>query len=680
MRAAPILAPLVVVLGAAGACAPAAPSSPPPIYDVLVCRQNIDCPQGAICAKDDEADDLGRCEQICPDPDDDCCGRRTDCGWSSLCDPLHPEEDCAAGESCFYVDGLPTCGEPPVATACQLEPASFVLPAGAPFVARVLGTDDAARPVGYAVFDVAVDGVDVADGVVACAGPDRCRGVVRATASRGDATCTAPIVVLPASDPAAHHVVVRDAVTGVAIVGAQVVVTTAGGDVALATDADGVASDGAQTGGGDDADGGDASGDPPRSIVVTAPGYAPTTIASPLPGAVVVDLPPLGRALVAGGASFDAVSTQGDIKLALVGAATPRAVVDPTPAALLGDSVLVSIDLEGVTDGPELHRVPRGLVMALGNDAIKARWEAPALPGDGLLWAVGGKVRLAEIGPIISNVDAAVDADAGVDHGSIMAATLPFFARFDHDVVPLVVDGDATVDVALDTLLSQSASIDVPVMPFDLVFAVIGADVPARGFVPLGVTAGLDDPDDEDGVDQTDGLVDWKPTNGNPNPPPSGRVVLDYAPPHDGLEGAPLVVVLASSPATRAFDADAPVSVVVAAYGLDGVGVLAAFPATPVVAYDGAALTVAAPVDADVVVLDADGARVVLDPGATSIAVAASTRLAVTAYDLGDAPDCPTTFAAVATTGTRAIGPCARAWSRVVCRADGAWTCDAPPP
>ena len=74
-----------------------------------------------------------------------------------------------------------------------------------------------------------------------------------------------------------------------------------------------------------------------------------------------------------------------------------------------------------------------------------------------------------------------------------------------------------------------------------------GTIVPGQGMVPLGLTAGLDDPDTEDGTDQADGVIDHKP--GLVGAPASGDVIVDFAPQHDGLEGnklATLAIALTS--------------------------------------------------------------------------------------------------------------------------------------
>ena len=103
--------------------------------------------------------------------------------------------------------------------------------------------------------------------------------------------------------------------------------------------------------------------------------------------------------------------------------------------------------------------------------------------------------------------------------------------------------------VNLNTLLGLSANYDVPTMPCSTgqgtspnctgnaftsgAVLLSGVIVPGQGIVPLGLTAGLDDPDDQDGDDVVDGKLDYK----GENSPGKGKAIIDYAPPHDGLEG-----------------------------------------------------------------------------------------------------------------------------------------------
>jgi hypothetical protein len=547
------------------------------------CKKNIDCAQGAICEKADEADETGCCIQILCNGDEDCpdgkiCDvRRGLCVPEGLCDPANPAEECAPGEVCIYVEGLPQCidaGSVPSPDECTVSPSSIYAPAGSVVQVEAVGRTTAGALVPFADFTFAstVGTIDAAGQLtVACASPTNgvCTGTVTATsATNSAATCNANATVYAPPGATETRVVLFDQTSGLPISGAPAAVKTTGAAVSATvnTDANGAATFPVAVA-------------TVEAISVFPPNHQWHTVLSPDSNDIAfytVPVPDTENVTgVKGTFNFDNVSTQGDIKLGLAGMAIPAAITDLNFTTLIGEIADYPVELEGVTDGEQLVPLPSGLVLELGSSPIKGEFVVFGEEDSSILWAIGGKVRLAEIGPIISSVTADTD---NINVGSILAAVLPFFARFDHAVVtglevpapaprpaapsedapvpyaswdfPELTGGDA---VSLNTLLSQSASYTLPKMPCspgkvsgagctDNAYAsgavvLTGVVVPGQGLVPLGLTAGLDDPDSEDGQDQTDGLVDWKATNGNPNPPPKGKVLLDYAPPHDGLEG-----------------------------------------------------------------------------------------------------------------------------------------------
>ena len=545
------------------------------------CKKNIDCPQGAICEKADETDETGCCVQILCNGDEDCAEgkvcdvRRGLCVPEGLCDPANPAEECAPGELCIYQNGLPQCvGDVPAPDACSVAPAAIYAPAGSVLQIEAVGRTSAGALVPHATFDFTstVGTVDT-DGklTVACASPTNgvCTGTVTATSqANAAATCQANATVYAPPAAGETRVVVFDQKTGMPISGAPAAVKTTGTAVGAAvnTDANGAATFPVAFG-------------TVEAISVFPPNHQWHTLLSPDSNDVAfytVEVPDTDVVTgVKGTFNFDNVSTQGDIKLGLAGMAIPAAITDLNFTTLIGEIADYPVELEGVTDGEQLVPLPSGLVLELGSSPIKGEFVVFGEEDSSILWAIGGKVRLAEIGPIISSVTADTD---NINVGSILAAVLPFFARFDHAVVtgldvpapaqrpaapaegaPVPYDSwsfpelTGSTAVNLNTLLSQSAAYELPTMPCSPgavsgttcsenayasgAVVLTGVVVPGQGLVPLGLTAGLDDPDSEDGQDQTDGLIDWKATNGNPNPPPKGEVVLDYAPPHDGLEG-----------------------------------------------------------------------------------------------------------------------------------------------
>ena len=276
---------------------------------------------------------------------------------------------------------------------------------------------------------------------------------------------------------------------------------------------------------------------------------------------------------------YDNVHTLGEIKLGLAGTSIAGNITELNFETLLGEIADTPVNIEGLTQGEEIFPLPSGLAFEVGNEPIKDSFVVFGEPGRRILWAMGGKVKLSEVGGIISQV-AVTGEDINI--GSLLSALLPFFSKFDHAVVsgldleltdkPVAPeDGTATPyedwanfpeltgdsAINLNTLLSQSATYSLPTMPCapgkkeasgctdnaytSGVVLLSGTLVPGQGMVPLGLTAALDDPDSEDGVDQVDGKIDHPV--GTTAAPAAGSVIVDFAPQHDGLEGNKLATI-----------------------------------------------------------------------------------------------------------------------------------------
>ncbi len=559
--------------------------APPDCMEQDPCKRNIDCEAGAICEKPEGAgvDDWGCCLKILCTADADCddnevCDQRRGlCVPEDLCDPGNPGEKCQPGEFCIYQDGLPQCVDAaslPQPDACSVTPAKVYLADGASQTVNATGSLSSGALVPNAVFTYSTTGDigTIAGGsnvlTAACAGPDACTGTI--TASSGGASCEASVTVYPAIADG-FRVTVFDSLNSEPIQGATVALQIDGAQ-ALVTGTTGAAGDAVFAAG-------DITGTVLAASVFPTTHHWQTVLN---PGSIdvsfyTVEIPSENEtAGVKGTFDFDQLSTQGDIKLGLAGLSIRSSLVDTDFALLLGEIADYEIELEGVTNGPELVPLPGGLVIELGTTEIKPDFVAQGDPGQRILWALGGKVRLADIGPIISSVTASDD----INFGSILSAVLPFFAKFDHAVVTgdklnltpqtrPTQNGDNPIPyadwpfeelsgadaVALNTLLSQNTTYDVPTLPCapgkvngagctddDYASGAIlltGVVVPGQGIVPLGLTAGLDDPDEQDTNDQFDGVLDYI----GENTPNRGQAILDYAPPHDGLEGNPYITI-----------------------------------------------------------------------------------------------------------------------------------------
>ncbi len=562
------------------------------VQDCTGFRDEIQCDNdrvcvGGFCNKATDNDDIlakddprGCCERIlclsdadCPDIEK-CDLRRGICVPRNLCDPAAENGGlcdgaacCPTGELCEYVDGTPVCtANPPAATECFIaaggrviasaagdtEAAPAITRAGANLQLEAVGTNAAGATVPHATFTwqtANAAGVLVAP---TCAS-GVCPVTVTATsAGNGTAECTGLVNVYAA--PTNNRIIVIDLRSGEPLDGVVVAANDGTGVLEGTTDANGAA---------------EFEGDL-ESISTFPDTHQWHTVLGP-PNDVIIHTAKLPNpnkvAGIKGTFNFDSVHTQGDIKLGLSGTAIASSITDLDFATIIGDIADYNVELEGITDpGGQVVPLPSGLVINLGNNAIKGDYVTFGEPGRNIGWAIGGQVPLAEVGPIIGSV---AGGGGDVNIGSILGGVLPFFARFDHAVVPglTLVETDrpaAPADgqpiplsewdfeekvITPNTLLALSANYTMPELPCAPgatagascsawatgTVLLSGVVVPGIGIVPLGLTAGLDDPDDQDTQDLVDGKLDSE--SDAPGAPGKGEAIIDYAPPHDGLEG-----------------------------------------------------------------------------------------------------------------------------------------------
>jgi hypothetical protein len=559
------------------------------------CENDRECGGGVICDKSNDGDDIpaaddpfGVCVRVSCLNDDQCeegekCDtRRGLCIPENLCDPGDPNACPTAGDKCQYVGGLPVCAPPPAADGCILTPALGYVSAGGTLQLEGVGTAADGKLVPHTTFTwAATNGAVDANGVFtpAAAGD----ATITGTTANGGATCTATVKVYPAVDAADLRITVIDIATRQPVSGAPVAARIAGNNEEGTTAADGSFT----FAGGAAAESVSAFPanhqwhtliDPPNDVIV----YTATTV-----NADFVDG-------VKGAFNFDKVKTRGDIKLGIAGGGINAAITDLNFNTIIGEFVQTTIEISGITDGPTEVELPEGLIIGLGQEDFKGQYAALSdKAGPGIAWALAGRVPLSKVGSIISTVSGGGE---DLDFGAILGAVLPFFATFDHAVVTGLdfspaarAAGDANfenLDIAPDTLMAMSAEYTMPRLPCapgafggagcdqDIFLLTEGSGdaetvtvvatcpdplpagatceptapftsgavllsgviVPGQGLIPLGLSAGLDvveNGEDPDGVMAQSG----------DNAPPAGTVLLDYAPPHDGIEGNLYVTV-----------------------------------------------------------------------------------------------------------------------------------------
>jgi hypothetical protein len=570
--------------------------------DDLTCATDRDCKKsGTGCDKTNDGDDIpaandpeGVCVSLvcitnadCADPEEEVCDvRRGFCVPKNLCDPGDADACSNPEERCVYSEGRPRCAVPADAATCSLVPSVGFVAVGGALQLEGIGVDGQGKLVPHTRFTFSGAGVS-SSGLV----EPTAAGVltVTAEADNGGARCNATVNVYDAVDANDLRVVVIDQATREPL--ADVPVAIKVGNVTTSGE---TGDDGSYTfEGGAGANAVSAFPQGFQWHTILEPGNDVVLYTSAVATATLVDG-------VKGRFDFSKVHTDGEIRLGLAGTAINAAITDLNFDAIIGELVPTELDLQAITGSAGVQEVPlpEGLVIGLADQDFKPNYAALSTNnGPSVAWALGGMVRLSKIGPIITSVAGASD---DINAGAILSAVLPFFASFDHAIVtglqftPAARNregGDPNfqeLTMAPDTLLMLSADYDLPELPCapkgysgaandrcgNSVFKIVdgeeeslvnacpaslpatatcepvssytsgvvvlsGVVVPGQGLVPLGISAALDDADG-DSSDEFDGVAAQSGADGEGD---DGVLSMDYAPPHDGVEGNLYVTV-----------------------------------------------------------------------------------------------------------------------------------------
>jgi hypothetical protein len=191
-----------------------------------------------------------------------------------------------------------------------------------------------------------------------------------------------------------------------------------------------------------------------------------------------------GAPLEAVGAGISGASLTGDL-------------IDLEFNSLIGPNRPAFLDIPGLFTGPA--GIPAGATVEINQQIATGPYEAFGTPGEHVLWTVSGRVNLIDLIPVLGPL-----IEGNVDIGIIIIGILPFFEDFYSGLVPGVVTGGpmVPVDLSLQVALGLRADIDVPMLPptppgaSDPILTSLvlgGALQPVVGFVPLGLSAGVDD-------------------------------------------------------------------------------------------------------------------------------------------------------------------------------------------
>jgi hypothetical protein len=534
------------------------------------CRRSIDCDIGEVC--DIAADaSVGCCLVILCGSDDDCLDGETcdvevgACLEPDVCVPSPATLDagaCDPLETCLRNDGQATCVEPtslPIPDNCDAGGAYYLRAGEALEVSPTFSTAAGDLLPNHYPFTVSAPAGSVIGQSVSWACPigNVCTDTLTVNSTVGSASCTADVTIYPELSNASEvRLILIDAENRAPIPGAPVRIEVGAGVEEGTTDSVGQLT---------------APGDLGAIIRASAlpPNHELHTVLNPGTKDIIIwTLPVPDPTKVAGlKGTLDVTTTYqiGDLDFGAVGVSSPTPVID-----LVGVSSLISevgehgFEIEGVTDSEEVLEVSYSLVLDGPFPADKETWVATGAPGTRTLWALGRRLRLAQLGPAISGiVGAGTDANA-------MSAFIPFFDRMDHAIVtrvdltkqarpaaPPAGESVPYADWPFDELTftpkdftALNPLYSVPPFPcdaaqdcgpaLDTVTFVSGSLVPRQGLVVTGTSQAHDDYDDQDGTDLTDGEIDHEP---GPFAPNTGQARLRQAPPHDGLEGHPLLTL-----------------------------------------------------------------------------------------------------------------------------------------
>lgn len=558
--------------------APTSPPSPPDglcAEDVSPCRRNIDCGAGMLCtpAEIGGAGGWGCCERVFCVEDTDC-GASEECHRSlglclpaDLCEPGRGGEGCEPDEYCLYVDdGTPRCAseeELPTAIGCELEPSHLVVAAGETVPLRGSGLSLSGGLAPYARVELASDVGDVVDGrfIGRCTDGEVCQGHI--VGSAGGEPCETPVwVFVPPPVGSRRAIVVDD--RGAPVAGASVTWRLSGGEgVTEVTGDEGSARV-------------TASGEA-LAVTVRAEGWRTRTLLQPGTDVLLALEPASPPTFVAAGRTNpQSIDYAGDLTVIAAGLSHAGPAFTLSHRDVLGPPSPLLVDLFGVTSGPQPTVVPGGMALRLGATELKERWLSYGRDQTHVAWTLATKRRLADALEVVRSLSEGGRPDLSLALAGLLSAASHGVDLTVRPVAHEPPDGERLgsgdtlrpgdypgeeddLHLYAQLIGFQETSARLPALPCSAArldddgactdrssaatgaMLLVVADVPRRGQVPLGLTAGWDDPLGPTGS-TFDGVID----SGGAE---RGQLDLRYSPLHDGLEGQPLLAVaLATKP------------------------------------------------------------------------------------------------------------------------------------
>lgn len=574
------------------------------VSDGACCDVSFNCAAGSICNSEDEdlfdaTKEAKTCIRVVCDSDSDCEGEKT-CSLEKICNsPIcQVDNDCSPGTRCISGSCTPAPSVENVAT-CEIATRSASIREGSTvtLVAVAKNMNGAVLPTIPFDWTSSNPGVvTIADGVATGGAMQGRADLTAAVTGKASVSCTGlTLTNFPNVPMADLRVVLVEDDTGAPIQGADISAQSGANTLAAQTDGNGSAVI--------------AMGGTPDSITVVKAGYQYVSVVSPGTNDIMLPVPRIPDETRAGGfrGSVDISATrQADIKLGIAGPSLPANLLDFGLEALIGDPVKTVINAPELSLNNQEVDLPGGVMLGLGNkmftdDMGGARCQgdspsaaelgcyvARAPKGKGAAWVLAGQLKLSEVTPIATQLSGALGGGGeDLPIGDILTAVLPLLRSLNHGInasleveefpkVPVgaavdctnpanAADGDKCrgdfaryekIELAASQKLGVLSRVTVPNQPVlrtgssacaGASVLVAAAVLPGRGVLPLGLSAGVDVLDKEAADCKVGGVK--QPFGQNSEDLRDGQMPLTMAPPHSGIEGSKIaLLVLAIDP------------------------------------------------------------------------------------------------------------------------------------
>lgn len=565
------------------------------------CKFSINCAPGSIC--NDPADPLfvsdsevGICIKVICDSNADCDAPKT-CNREKICEApvCQNASDCGAGKCCRAGMCSAECDQGPLASSCEVLSQGSAIKQGDTVTLNAV----AKNANGAALSNVGFDWTSDNTGAAAVAGNVATGGATSGTANvtakvsgRADLTCTGQTTLKNFADVAGGTArVVFFSDKGEPISGATVYLTDSATTSTGMTDADGSVTFAG------------VNGAVAQATAIKA-GWQYVSVVQPGTNDILLNATKKVDITKAGGfrGSVDISATKrADIKIGIAGPSLPANVLDLQLESLIGDFIDTRIDAPDLGLNDEVVGLPGGIMFALGSQTftddsdsgnLRCQGDAPGATeigcyvsrgpdGPSAAWVLAGQLKLSAISPIAGQLSGALGGGGDdLPIGDILTAVLPLLRNLNHGINAGInitsfakvnapnQTGNCTdenladyedkcigdfskyqaIDLAASAELAILSAVQVPTLPrlpdgsFSQAAIILGgAQVPGRGLVPLGLSAGLDVENDEPADGKVFGAEE--PFGANSDPLDDGFVPLAMATPHSGIEGSQLLLV-----------------------------------------------------------------------------------------------------------------------------------------